>query len=179
VQRARIHDHTEDVDTRTPWGVVCTLSVWACVPAVGEEVHGGEYDHFFALILGFMLAINVEAQADCVDELSSYFYLFTCPPFPFSFFSRTKADNSLAGSPWSVGILNVHPPQPVHVSQLGLCHPACGGRSLGDESVSVDGVVILVVVLAYNLEISNSRSQLDCSTRFLVYVDLESRMRPL
>ena len=43
----------------------------------------------------------------------------------------------------------------------------------------MDGVVILVVVLAYNLEISNSRSQLDCSTRFLVYVDLESRMRPL
>jgi len=53
--------------------------------------------------------------------------------------------------------LNIRPPQPVYDSQLGLCHPASGGRSLGDESVNKDGVVVLVAVLAYNLEISNSR----------------------
>jgi len=99
------------------------LSVRTCVPVVDEEVHGGEYELFFTLILGFIPAIHLEAQADRVDELSSYSYLFTCPPFPFSSFSLMKADNSLAGSPWSVGILNVHSPQPVHVSQRGLCHP--------------------------------------------------------
>jgi len=66
-----------------------------------------EYDLFFALILGFMPAINVEAQVDRVDELFSSFYitcLFTYPPSPLpflSFFSRMKADKPpVAGSPW-------------------------------------------------------------------------------
>ena len=72
-----------------------------------------EYDLFFSLILGFMPARNVEAQADRVDDRSSLLHsMHSLPSFLFSpflsFFSRTDADNPLAGSPWSVGTLNIH-----------------------------------------------------------------------
>jgi len=36
----------------------------ACVPIVDKEMHGGEYELFFVLILGFMPAIIMEAQVD-------------------------------------------------------------------------------------------------------------------